>query len=340
MSSNSSLPLNSLLGTLSCNFTPHIHLTILISEGYTIAKTFKAPQVNYNKIKQQAFYAQFAIMSQIYIVKTYLRKSVNSLLKLQCLHCTTLTLRISKMSTYYQAGNTTFNRSNSDRITADIRLQFPSCTQLNTTTVLYMYTIYIQTCKCTHATVLYMCTIQLVSQQRMLHLNEYDPLPSHQSAYRVHHSMETAVLRVLLDILLTLDSGNIAVLAQLDLSAAFDSVNHTTLLQCTRGPLCGKTTSSTKPEVHSTTQCCQRRTEPRPQATCRKKLAKFNNVIFKLCKQTDRKTEILISHHNTFTPRRIEVIIIPYLTKQTQKQTYSSQVHNECVITKHVPSVL
>jgi len=26
MSSNSSLPLNSLLGTLSCNFTPHIHL--------------------------------------------------------------------------------------------------------------------------------------------------------------------------------------------------------------------------------------------------------------------------------------------------------------------------
>jgi len=31
MSSKPSLPLNSLLGTLSCNFTPHIHLTILIS---------------------------------------------------------------------------------------------------------------------------------------------------------------------------------------------------------------------------------------------------------------------------------------------------------------------
>jgi len=31
MSSNSSLPLSSLLGTLSCNFTPHIHLTILNS---------------------------------------------------------------------------------------------------------------------------------------------------------------------------------------------------------------------------------------------------------------------------------------------------------------------
>jgi len=31
MSSNPSLSLNALLGTLSCNFTPHIHLTILIS---------------------------------------------------------------------------------------------------------------------------------------------------------------------------------------------------------------------------------------------------------------------------------------------------------------------
>jgi len=31
MSSNPSIHLNSLLGTLSCNFTPHIHLTILIS---------------------------------------------------------------------------------------------------------------------------------------------------------------------------------------------------------------------------------------------------------------------------------------------------------------------
>jgi len=31
ISSNPSLPVNSLLGTLSCNFIPHIHLTILIS---------------------------------------------------------------------------------------------------------------------------------------------------------------------------------------------------------------------------------------------------------------------------------------------------------------------
>ena len=56
-------------------------------------------------------------------------------------------------------------------------------------------------------------------------------LPDRQSAYRAYHSTETAVLRVLSDILLALDSRDIAVLTLLDLSAAFDSVDHATLLQ-------------------------------------------------------------------------------------------------------------
>jgi len=64
-----------------------------------------------------------------------------------------------------------------------------------------------------------------------MYLKENNLLPSGQSAYRDHHSTETAVLRVLSDILLALDSRNIAVLALLDLSAAFDSVDHATLLQ-------------------------------------------------------------------------------------------------------------
>ena len=50
------------------------------------------------------------------------------------------------------------------------------------------------------------------------------------SAYRAHHSAETAVLKVLADILLAVDTGNIAVLGLLDLSAAFDTVDHETLL--------------------------------------------------------------------------------------------------------------
>ena len=48
--------------------------------------------------------------------------------------------------------------------------------------------------------------------------------------YRVHHSTETAVLKVLSDILLAVDNGDLSVLALLDLSAALDTVDHDILL--------------------------------------------------------------------------------------------------------------
>ena len=54
-----------------------------------------------------------------------------------------------------------------------------------------------------------------------------------QSAYRAYHSTETAVLRVVSDILeaLELDRGDLVALTLLDLSAAFDSVDHIMLLR-------------------------------------------------------------------------------------------------------------
>ena len=64
----------------------------------------------------------------------------------------------------------------------------------------------------------------------MKYLKDNDLLPDLQSAYRAMHSTETAVLKVLADILLALDSGDLAMLTLLDLSAAFDSVDHDTLL--------------------------------------------------------------------------------------------------------------
>ena len=72
---------------------------------------------------------------------------------------------------------------------------------------------------------------RLVARQLLDYLTTCKLLPDLQSAYRAHHSTETAVLKVLGDILKAVDSGDLALLTLLDLSAAFDTVDHATLLQ-------------------------------------------------------------------------------------------------------------
>ena len=62
-------------------------------------------------------------------------------------------------------------------------------------------------------------------------MTAFELLPELQSAYRAHHSTETAVLKVLGDILRAIDGGGLAALMLLDLSAAFDTVDHTILLR-------------------------------------------------------------------------------------------------------------
>ena len=52
-----------------------------------------------------------------------------------------------------------------------------------------------------------------------------------QSAYQMYHSTETALLKVQSDIMSALDNGSIAVLLMLDLTAAFDTIDHCTLLK-------------------------------------------------------------------------------------------------------------
>ena len=72
---------------------------------------------------------------------------------------------------------------------------------------------------------------RLDARQLLDHLAVVKLLPELQSPYRAYHSTETAVLKVLADILSALDTGDVAVLTLLDLSAAFDTVDHATLLR-------------------------------------------------------------------------------------------------------------
>jgi len=71
---------------------------------------------------------------------------------------------------------------------------------------------------------------RLVARQTIDYLTEKWLLPKLQSAYRVNHSTETNS-QILADILRAVDSGDLAVLTLLDLSEAFDTVDHLTLLR-------------------------------------------------------------------------------------------------------------
>ena len=57
-----------------------------------------------------------------------------------------------------------------------------------------------------------------------------DLLPEHQSAYRSCHSTESALLKVTSDALLAADQGKLTLLGMLDMSAAFDCVDHIILI--------------------------------------------------------------------------------------------------------------
>ena len=62
------------------------------------------------------------------------------------------------------------------------------------------------------------------------HASAHCLFPVHQCAYRPRHSTETAVVSVLGDIFHAVDSGKVCTLVLLDLSTAFDTVDHSILL--------------------------------------------------------------------------------------------------------------
>jgi hypothetical protein len=72
---------------------------------------------------------------------------------------------------------------------------------------------------------------RVVARQLLDYLQANSLLPPLQSGFRPGHSTESAVLHVLSDLLDAFDRGEVAALVLLDLSAAFDTVDHAILLE-------------------------------------------------------------------------------------------------------------
>jgi len=73
--------------------------------------------------------------------------------------------------------------------------------------------------------------LERVVQRRLQEfLDSNGMMPPMQSAYRRFHSTETAVIKVYNDLLLAADKGQMSALCLLDLTAAFDTVDHELLL--------------------------------------------------------------------------------------------------------------
>ena len=73
---------------------------------------------------------------------------------------------------------------------------------------------------------------KLVLSQVSFYLNSHNLYNTFQSAYRPGHSTETALLKVVNDMFLSINKGNISVLALLDISFAFDTIDHPILVNC------------------------------------------------------------------------------------------------------------
>ena len=76
---------------------------------------------------------------------------------------------------------------------------------------------------------------KVIAQQLVHFLNSNGLVDPLQSAYRVGHSTETALLKIKGDIDRALDSGQGVILILLDMSAAFDTIDHGVLLSRLRG---------------------------------------------------------------------------------------------------------
>ena len=72
---------------------------------------------------------------------------------------------------------------------------------------------------------------RIVSEQLKSYLSEANLIPPLQSAYLAGRSTETALVKVMSDIIYAADTKKVTLLGLLDMSAAFDTVNFDILLE-------------------------------------------------------------------------------------------------------------
>ena len=70
-----------------------------------------------------------------------------------------------------------------------------------------------------------------VAKQLQHHISTKNLFPMLQSSYRKFHSTESALLKVKNDILLNMNGQRVTLLVLLDLSEAFDTIDHGILLE-------------------------------------------------------------------------------------------------------------
>ena len=74
----------------------------------------------------------------------------------------------------------------------------------------------------------------VVAKQLLEHIHVHNLDNSYQSAYKAGHSTETALLSIKNEVHLSLSRGEPTALLLLNFSAAFDTIDHSTLLSCLR----------------------------------------------------------------------------------------------------------